>query len=178
MQNFQILKQEKNNFTAVEFICDCVFGKQRFQKSSYLFRQDIEPVESLCYVGVYKGKIVATIRYWEIILNHKIELLLGPIAVLPPYQNQGFARALVEHTIEIATYMEYNIVLLVGDIDYYRRCNFQKVPDGYIELPGETNPERLCYRLLCNGTIQGFKGKIKKYEHNLCHKKQNIMSDF
>ena len=48
-------------------------------------------------------------------------LTIGPIAVLPEYQNRGIGAALIEHTAEIARGMGFRAILLCGDPDYYAR---------------------------------------------------------
>ena len=51
-------------------------------------------------------------------------LTLGPIAVLPEYQNRGIGAALIERTAEIARGMGFRAILLCGDPDYYARRGF------------------------------------------------------
>lgn len=51
-------------------------------------------------------------------------LSLGPISVLPEYQNMGIGKRLIDHTRNLAKCMGFRAILLCGDPDYYLRRGF------------------------------------------------------
>ncbi|RBQ23334.1 hypothetical protein ALNOE001_08930 [Candidatus Methanobinarius endosymbioticus] len=57
--------------------------------------------------------------------EHKV-LTLGPISVLPKYQNNGIESELINYTTQIAREMGYKAVLLYGDLNYYKQFGFKE----------------------------------------------------
>lgn len=49
---------------------------------------------------------------------------LGPIGVLPEYQNRGIGALLLDRSKVIAKELGYKAIVLCGDPDYYRRHGF------------------------------------------------------
>ncbi|AIY03521.1 N-acetyltransferase GCN5 [Arthrobacter sp. PAMC 25486] len=64
---------------------------------------------------------VITTRGW---IGETPSLGLGPIAVLPAYQNQGVGSALMKASIAAANTMGESILVLLGSTDYYPRFGF------------------------------------------------------
>ena len=68
---------------------------------------------------------------------------MGPLAVKPGHDGKGYGVALVETTIKlIKKSKKYNFIVLVGDIDYYRRFNFKQILQP-LNLVGPVNPNRV-----------------------------------
>ncbi len=145
-QAFYHLEPENPDHAAsIERLYDEMFGADRFQKASYLYRQGVSPIQELSWVAIEKGRLIGIIRYWPIAIGEDRHpaLLLGPLAIAKDRAGQGIGRALVFHTLAIAAKMGEKIVLLVGDVEYYRRFGFVAAsPLGFI-MPGESRPERL-----------------------------------
>lgn len=147
----------------VEQLLDAVFGRARFDKASYLYRVGVEPVRELSYIAQHQGEIVGTIRYWPITIGaegHQA-LLLGPLGITPRLAGKGIGRTLTFRTLEIAAEMGHDLVLLVGDVDYYKRFGFvPAAPHGFI-MPGETRPERLQVAPLKSGILGRVSGEVR-----------------
>ncbi|WP_374314158.1 GNAT family N-acetyltransferase [Dongia sp.] len=161
--NFTI-KPETAALTAeVEQMLDFVFGPTRFDKASYLFREGVEPVAELSYVAQLGDEVVGTIRYWPINVgptNHPA-LLLGPLGITPRLAGKGIGRTLTFRTLERAAEMGHDLVLLVGDVDYYKRFGFvPATPHGFV-MPGEKRPERLQVAPLKRGILGTISGDIR-----------------
>jgi predicted N-acetyltransferase YhbS len=111
----------------VEQMLDSVFGPARFDKASYLFREGVAPVAELSYVAMLGDDVVGTIRYWPILVGatHHPALLLGPLGITPRLAGKGIGRTLTFRTLERAAEMGFDLVLLVGDVDYYKRFGFR-----------------------------------------------------
>ncbi|WP_317126984.1 GNAT family N-acetyltransferase [Apibacter raozihei] len=59
--------------------------------------------------------------------NKKHEIVvLGPVSVLPDYQNKGIGSKLILHTIQRAKELGYKAILLCGDPDYYKKFGFKE----------------------------------------------------
>jgi predicted N-acetyltransferase YhbS len=145
---------------AVETLLDSAFGPGRQTKVSYRYRVGVRPIADLGYVARVGEQLVGSIAYWpiEIGVHRSPALLLGPLAVDPARQNMGIGRALVFHTLPIASRLGYELVLLVGDPAYYRRFGFSVVSSD-IHMPDE-KPDRLQYRELTAGALATVSGVI------------------
>lgn len=147
----------------VEQLLDVVFGRARFDKASYLYRVGVEPVPELSYIAQYQGEIVGTLRYWPIMVGPDSHpaLLLGPLGITPRLAGKGIGRTLTFRTLEIAAEMGHDLVLLVGDVDYYKRFGFvPAAPHGFV-MPGESRPERLQVAPLKSGVLGRVQGEIR-----------------
>ncbi|MDQ7249393.1 GNAT family N-acetyltransferase [Dongia sedimenti] len=148
----------------VELLLDRVFGAERREKASYLFREGVAPVAPLSFVALdHHKKLVGSIRYWPIQVGETGHpaLLLGPLAITPQLAGKGIGRALTFRTLEIAAEMGYDLVLLVGDYDYYKRFGFvPATPYGFV-MPTEKRPERLQVTELKPGVLGRVSGEIR-----------------
>ena len=148
----------------VELLLDRVFGAERREKASYLFREGVAPVAALSWAAFdHNKKLVGSIRYWPIQVGDSAHpaLLLGPLAITPQLSGRGIGRALTFRTLEIAAEMGYDLVLLVGDYDYYKRFGFvPATPYGFV-MPTEKRPERLQVTELKPGVLGRVSGEIR-----------------
>jgi predicted N-acetyltransferase YhbS len=148
----------------VELLLDRVFGAERREKASYLFREGVAPVAPLSFVALdHNKKLVGSIRYWPIQVGETGHpaLLLGPLAITPQLAGKGIGRALTFRTLELAAEMGYDLVLLVGDYDYYKRFGFvPATPYGFV-MPTEKRPERLQVTELKPGVLGRVSGEIR-----------------
>lgn len=147
---FQIKPEPAALAGAVERLYDDVFGPARFHKASYQFRDGVAPVQELSWIALEgdrpgKERVVGAIKYWPILVGETGHpaLLLGPLAIATDRAGKGIGRALMFKTLELAAQLGHDLVLLVGDVDYYKRFGFvPATPHGFV-MPGETRPERL-----------------------------------
>jgi predicted N-acetyltransferase YhbS len=148
----------------VELLLDRVFGAERREKASYLFREGVAPVAALSWAAFDQNKkLVGSIRYWPIQVGETGHpaLLLGPLAITPQLAGKGIGRALTFKTLEIAAELGHDLVLLVGDYDYYKRFGFvPATPYGFV-MPTEKRPERLQVTELRPGVLGRVSGEIR-----------------
>ena len=147
----------------VERLLDGVFGAERREKASYLYRENVAPLPALSWVAHDGDRLVGAIRYWPIQVGEAghSALLLGPLAIVPDLAGKGIGRALTFKTMEIAADMGHDLVLLVGDYDYYKRFGFvPATPYGFV-MPGEKRPERLQVTELKPGVLGRVSGEIR-----------------
>jgi predicted N-acetyltransferase YhbS len=142
---FRIAPEAAVSAASVERLYDRVFGPPRFRKASHRFRTGLAPVSALSWVAREGDATIGAIRYWPILVGAAREpaLLLGPLAVAPDRMRRGIGTALITKTLGLARHAGHDLVLLVGDPDYYQRFGFAPAtPMGFI-MPSETRPERL-----------------------------------
>lgn len=83
-----------------------------------------EYLPELSLVAEARGELlghVITTRAW---IGRSGSLGLGPMAVLPEYQNQGVGSALMRATIAAANTMGEPSIVLLGSTEYYPRFGF------------------------------------------------------
>lgn len=147
----------------VERLYDEVFGPARFRKASYLFRDGVEPVRELSWIALEGDRLVGAIRYWPILVGETghSALLLGPLAIAQDRAGKGIGRALMFKTLDLAAQLGHDLVLLVGDVDYYKRFGFvPATPHGFV-MPGESRPDRLQVAPLKDNVLGRIAGEVR-----------------
>lgn len=153
---------------AVERLYDDVFGPARFHKASYLFREGVAPVQELSWIALEgdrpgNDRLVGAIRYWPILVGETghSALLLGPLAIAQDRAGKGIGRALMFKTLDLAAQLGHDLVLLVGDVDYYKRFGFvPATPHGFV-MPGESRPDRLQVAPLKDNVLGRIAGEVR-----------------
>ena len=128
----------------IEKLLDEAFGPGRYARTAYRYREKHNLISEYSYIYQDNKQLLASISFSQIFINNKSEgLLLGPLAVKPGHVGKGYGVALVETTIKlIKKSKKYNFIVLVGDIDYYRRFNFKQISQP-LNLVGPVNPDRV-----------------------------------
>ena len=144
--NLRLLLEAKNDHVEIERLLDLVFTPRRKILSSYQLRSSTNKVHKLSYViKDITDNIVGSIRFWSIKIDSDSSrgLLLGPLAIHPIYQSEGLGEKLVLNSIEKASAGSWNWVILVGDISYYSKFGFGKIPTRGITLGDGLDNKRL-----------------------------------
>ncbi|HEV8390403.1 MAG TPA: N-acetyltransferase [Dongiaceae bacterium] len=147
----------------VERLYDEVFGPARFHKASYLFREGVDPVRELSWIALEGDRLVGAIRYWPILVGETghSALLLGPLAIAQDRAGKGIGRALMFKTLDLAAQLGHDLVLLVGDVEYYKRFGFvPATPHGFV-MPGESRPDRLQVAPLKDNVLGRIAGEVR-----------------
>jgi predicted N-acetyltransferase YhbS len=164
-----IASEQPDDAGAIEALLDLTFGAGRLAKASYRYRQGVRPIAELCRVArdgpAANDEIVGAIRYWPVRIGRTgtPALLLGPLAVNPARRGEGIGRTLVAQTLDWAMLAGHKLVVLVGDLDYYRQFGFEPALPHGISMPREKTPERLQVRELAPGSLGGIAGDIRPW---------------
>ena len=137
-----IRPQTVQDEAAISDLMAACFGERRYQRSVRHLRH-CAPEAGLCFVIEKDGVVVGSIRYWPISVAGSTQLLLGPLAIAPAFKGQGYGKALVAHSIEVAATMSYDFILISGEPDYYPRFGFEPTQEGQFIWPGFIERERL-----------------------------------
>jgi predicted N-acetyltransferase YhbS len=107
------------------------------------------------------GELVGAVQFTPVSIGGRDgAMMLGPLAVAPRFKAQGFGRALVEEGVARTREMGAQIVILVGDLPYYARMGFRRVPPGQILMPGPVDLERVLARDLSSGALARYRGMV------------------
>ena len=137
------------------------FSPGRFARTAYRLREGAPPLTPFCRVCEIDGRLVAAVRFTPVAIGGQGgALLLGPLAVDPDFANQGYGRRLVREGLEAARADGMRIVLLVGDVAYYERLGFRRVPSGQITFPGPIDPARLLAAELAPDALAAYTGPV------------------
>ena len=93
--------------------------------------------------------------------NKEFEVLcMGPIAVLPSYQNQGIGSLLMEHSIEKARQLGYKGIVIFGSPDYYPRFGFVNAKEYNIRTSWGDNLDAFMALELYEDSLKGVSGNF------------------
>jgi predicted N-acetyltransferase YhbS len=156
------IREEKfADVAAREALLDEACGAVRFTKSSERLREGRLAADGLSLVATDHGRIVGTVRLWNITAGPgRPAVLLGPLAVHPGYRNRGIGTTLMRRAIARARLAGHGAILLVGDAPYYGRFGFSAVATGGLWMPGRFERDRLLALELKPGTLEGARGLI------------------
>ena len=140
--------QENADNQDVAGLMNAAFGAERTNRVVWYLRP-AKPVDSLCLVASQNNKVCGSLRFWEIMVCGRRQLLLGPLAIQPDLRGKGFGRALVIDGLRRAQqHDKWDFVLVSGDPDYYPRFGFIHAEDGQFIWPGVLLPNVLQIRVL------------------------------
>jgi len=157
------IRQEKpSDAAARELLLDIAYGSARFEKPSARLRDARAPARGLSFVAVEDGRVVGTVRLWQVSIgSERSALLLGPLAVDPTHRQRGIGTALMRHALAAAARHRHGAVLLVGDTAYYGRFGFSAAKTGGLWLRGLADKSRLLGLELQAGSLDGARGSIR-----------------
>ena len=96
--------------------------------------------------------LVGTIQCWPVALTdpagraHPM-IMVGPVAVLPGHQNDGYGKALMTAALTAIDPRAPLPQVMIGDPEYYERFfGFIAAHTGRWQLPGQFEPRRLLCR--------------------------------
>jgi putative acetyltransferase len=117
-------------------------------------------VPQLSLLAVSDGRPVGHVisSYIDLVPGTSRVLQVGPLAVVPSHQRQGFGTALMHETVRIADEQGEPMLLIEGDPKYYGRFGFTRADAVGIEPPPEARgPQFFMIRPLgaYDPTLQG-----------------------
>ena len=156
-----IRQERKTDAVARELLLDRAYGPARFTKCSARLREDRLPAAGLSFVATEAGRIVGSVRLWDVSAGPgRPVLLLGPLAVSPEHQSKGIGAKLMKQAIATARMRGHGAILLVGDAPYYSRFGFSAEKTGRLSMPGPYQQDRLLALELHAGALDGARGMI------------------
>jgi predicted N-acetyltransferase YhbS len=157
----RLLPEAPGHVPAREALLDRCFGPDRHLKTSQMLRQGRLPADGLAFAMLDGARLIGTLRLWHITAGSAgPALLLGPIAVEPRWQSEGWGALLMRHGLAEAERLGHAAVVLVGDAPYYRRFGFQQALTEGLVLPGPVERERFLGLELKPGALEGACGDV------------------
>ena len=145
---------------ARERLLDAAMGPGRFRKSSQRLRENRMPALALV-ARDEDGRVVGTVRLWNVDAGGAPALLLGPLAVAEDRRCDGIGGALMREAIARAKNAGHGAIILVGDAPYYARFGFERRLTERLHMPGPVELDRFLALELRAGALDGAHGKLR-----------------
>ena len=159
---FTLRPQTAADQPAIDRLNARAFGPGRYARSAYRLREGVAPEASLSFVACVGTLLVGSNIMTRIRCGDAPALLLGPLTVDPAFQKGGIGEALMNRSLQAAQEAGHGLVLLVGDLLYYGRSGFNRVPDRHLSFIGPVDPGRLLYRELALGALERAAGPVRR----------------
>jgi len=141
----------------IEALLDRAFGPDRHARTAYRMRMGMEWLDALSFAVLDADEmLVGTIQCYPIALTDREGrpvplVMVGPVAVVPERQNEGFGQGLMMAMLDAEARLARDgspafAQVLIGDADYYGRWGFTAAATGGWHCPGPFEPERLLAR--------------------------------
>ncbi|AKM10184.1 GNAT family N-acetyltransferase [Croceicoccus naphthovorans] len=141
----------------VEALLDRAFEPERQKRTAYKVRDGVEWLPGLSFAALDdEDYLVGTIQCWPVALTDEAGrahplVMVGPVAVLPEQQNDGYGKALTLASLSALEDLAGDAAplpqVLIGDADYYGRFfGFTAQGTAGWQLPGPWDPARLLVR--------------------------------
>lgn len=137
----------------IEELLDRAFEPERKKRTAYRIRDGVEWLPGLSFAALdEEGYLTGTIQVWPVGLTddqgraHPM-LLVGPVAVVPERQTEGYGKALMMAMLGALNPLAPLPLVMIGDEDYYGRFfQFHAAPTQGWQVPGPVDPARLLVR--------------------------------
>ncbi len=154
-QKFVVQAEQPKDCVAREALLDRAMGPGRKRKSSEKLRRGRLPSRDLALVARdSSGRVVGTVRLWDVAAGGKPLLLLGPLAVDPAHAGFGIGSALMRHAVSTACRLGHGGIVLVGDSAYYKKFGFSAAKTDGLMMPGPVERERFLALELRHGYLE------------------------
>jgi predicted N-acetyltransferase YhbS len=161
MKMIQITEEQPEDFGSREILLDRAMGPDRVLKPSERLRAGRLPARGLALVARDGGRIVGSVRLWNVDAGEDCPaLLLGPLAVDPGMQGAGIGSALMEEAIARAKRLGHGAIILVGDAPYYSRFGFSAELTKRLKMPAPVLRKRFLGLELEAGALAHAAGKL------------------
>ena len=109
--------------------------------------------------------MLASLRFWPVLVASAPAILLGPLAVDPRLQGQGIGRRLLRHALAEARRLDHRLCVVVGDPAYYAPFGFRSAVAAGLVMPGPVEPARFQVLELRPGALEGRRGAVEPVAH-------------
>lgn len=148
-----LLPLQSQTDAAIDALLDAAFGPDRHGRTAYAIRTGMRWLPRLSYAlcddaGVFAGLL----QSWPVALLGDDSaqtplIMVGPVAVLPERQGEGFGKLLMDRLIADADSHADTPLMMIGDPEYYGRFwGFAADVTSGWRAPGPVDQRRLLAR--------------------------------
>lgn len=147
----RIEAEHPSDAASVESLVLAAFGPGRFAKTAERLRERASLAAG--FVAREGGRVIGSVRLWNVMVGETPALFLGPIAVDAGVRRAGLGADLIQACVDHARARDSAGLLLVGDPPYFGRFGFVAAPD--VRLAGPVDPRRLLWLSLGVESVSG-----------------------
>ena len=159
-----VIRPEKpEDVAAIRQVNEEAFGGQN--EADIIEKLRSRQAFTLSLVATRTDKVIGHILFSPVTIESESEsyaaLGLGPVAVLPPYQNKGIGSQLVRTGIEICRKAGHEVIVLVGHPTYYPRFGFLRASTYDLKCEYDVPDEAFMALELHQSALEGRSGTVK-----------------
>ena len=158
-----IRAETPEDYSAVRQVNEEAFGSPGEAELVDALRKNTQPYISL--VAEVGSRIVGHIFFSPVRIESEVHapaaLGLGPMAVLPEYQNQGVGSGLVRRGLEECRKLGHEVVVVLGHPEYYPRFGFVPASRKGLSCEYPVPDEAFMVLELRAGALSGHKGLVR-----------------
>lgn len=159
-----IREEQPTDSAAIRRVNEKAFGRR--DEAELVDTLRLHGAITLSLVAVVDDHIVGHILFSPVSIESTHSMCsavgLGPMAVLPAYQQQGIGSQLVREGLDRGRQMDYTLVIVLGHPDYYSRFGFVPASRHDIHYKHDVPDEVFMVLELGNGAAAGCSG-IARY---------------
>lgn len=160
-----IRRETQADYEAIKLINDLAFRQEQEGRLISALRLNERFKGELSLVCLQNGIAVGHILFFPLFIisgDRRVETLsLGPMSVLPDYQNQGIGGALVKQGLADSGKLGFRSVVVLGHPGYYPRFGFKKASEWGIRAPFDVPDEAMMAMELEKGSLTYARGVIE-----------------
>jgi predicted N-acetyltransferase YhbS len=130
----------------IEALLDAAFGVNRTGRTAYQLRAGSAAIDTLSFAVMDGDALIGSIQCWPTCVASCKLILVGPVAVHPLHQNNGYGAQLMHRMLEAAAKIGNPPMVMIGDPEYYQRFGFHADATSGWSLPGPWEAHRLLAR--------------------------------
>ena len=159
-----IRQETPEEYDLVRHLHDCAFGQTTEGRLVEKLRQ--AEAEILSLVAVAENQVVGHLLFSTVNLETQGSLTvgmgLGPIAVLPDFQNQGIGSQLILEGLKQVQSRGYPFVIVLGHAHYYHRFGFVSASQFGLKCQWDNIPDEAFMALIFDQeTMKQVEGVVK-----------------
>ena len=148
-------------------------------------RKSVNFIKELDFVIELDNKIIGQVAFVKSSIKNKDNedvtiLTLGPICIANEYKRKGYGKTLLDYSINKARELEYGVIFLEGNIDFYSKSGFNYASTYNIKYHGLSDEDDssffLCLELKEN-FLENIKGEYFTPEAYLINEKDTLKFD-
>ena len=161
---YKVRPERAADSIAVEILIENVFGPGAATRAAWALREGVDHVASLAHVAVIGGTIAGSVRFTPVLWGGREVLMLGPLGVARHQAKQGIGQSLMRTGMEAVRKAHdeggHGVVILVGNLDYYKPFGFERIPPDHIRLPRPADPLRVLGCEMIPGVLASSSGDV------------------
>jgi len=159
-----IRKETSADLPAIREVNSKAFDREGEADLVENLRKSAQFISQLSLVAEYNNQVIGHILFSPVVIKNDQQevkaLALGPMAVLPEFQQKGIGSQLVTTGLDRCRESGYNSVIVLGHTEFYPRFGFKKADAFDIHPPEEAWEPAFFAVELAENALTGITGTV------------------